>query len=153
MELLYKRYSPRITVDAYPSQLIFTRPDKNLRITLGTFLYMVFMEEYKIWRPISIGEEIVEEHLRVDPNIVRVEVFDSVEPIQFGAFDREDLMLMLLEEGLSKCLDQSRFHLKPVVHFLGADRFSDRFKKPREMFERLLKSGSAGTVVFDQVEL
>ena len=153
MNVLYKRFSPKIIVDAYLSQLIFIRPDKNYRISLGTFLYMIFLENYKIWRPISIGEEITEEYLRADPNIVRADVFNSEEPIQFGILDREDLMLILLDEGLSKCLELSRFHLKPVVYFLDADRFSDKFKNPRDMFQKILKQSSAGTVVFDQMEL
>ena len=150
---LFAGISPKIIVVASPTHFVFSRPDKDFRISLGTFLFMLMDEKHGFVRPFSIGEEISEEIKRADPNIIRIDPFDSDRPIKAGVFDREDLMHMLVEYGLRKCLELSRFHWKPEVNFIGADRFSGTFQNPRKLFERILKSAGAGSIVFDQTDL
>jgi hypothetical protein len=149
---LFTYFSPRVIVDAYPSHFVFSRPAKDFRISVDPFIYLA--KDQDRWLPTSVGEEISKEDLCKDPSITRVDIFDLDQSIQFGDYDREELIEVLVEFGIGMCFVKSILPpLRPVVHFFGADRFREKFENPREIFEKALKHGGAGIVVFDRMDL
>jgi hypothetical protein len=152
IDLLFQYFSPRVIVDAYPSHFIFSRPARDFQVSVDTFIYLA--KEQDRWLPIAISEEIPVEELRKDGrSIARVNVFDLDQPVPSGS-DREELIEILAEFGIGMCFVKAIVPpLRPVVHFLGADRFRDKFENPRKIFGTALKHGGASVVVFDQMDL
>jgi hypothetical protein len=60
----------------------------------------------------------------------------------------------LFEYGIGRCFENFWVpQLRPVVCILGAGRFNEHFKNPRELFELVAKWGGARYIFFDKIEL
>ena len=151
MDPLSKYLAKRIIIELSPLQFTFSIREKNICISFAPFMYL--QRDENMWIPIAIGEEIPVEYSN-NPDVFRIAINDFRENLSSNSIiSNESFLQLLFEYGIGRCFESFWIpQLKSVVYILGASRFNEHFKNPREMLELVAKRGGAKHVVFDKIE-
>jgi hypothetical protein len=149
MVYLQERFAKRIIIDARPSYFTFICEELNYHLAVPMFVYL--QEEKSDPKLVEIGVNIpdllVKEH-----NLHRIEIFEKNSSLSPKL--RQDLLQTVLNFEIHRVYTGVSLRiLKPIIFFLGSDRFLDFFSNPKDEFLEILTAAQAGRVIFDKTDL